>query len=46
MVTSANAAARTVIAVSAGWAYFDGSTGGDPVFYANTDTAGVGENEF
>jgi prepilin-type N-terminal cleavage/methylation domain-containing protein len=44
--TSAQAAARTVIGGGAGWAYYDGSTGGNAVFYANTDTAGIDENSF
>ncbi len=45
MVTTAEAAARTVVG-SAGRAYNEGSSGADPVFYANSDTAGVGENDF
>ena len=40
--TSLQALSRTVIAGGAGWAYYDGSGGGDALFYANTST--VGEN--
>jgi prepilin-type N-terminal cleavage/methylation domain-containing protein len=29
-----------------GWAYYDGSAGGGAVFYANTDTGTIGENDF
>jgi MSHA pilin protein MshA len=43
--TSLQAAARTApLAGGAGWAYYDGSGGGDAVFYANTSN--VGENTF
>jgi MSHA pilin protein MshA len=44
--TSAQAAGRTLIGGGAGWAYYDGSAGGNAVFYANTDTSGVNENSF
>ncbi len=44
--TQAEAVARVIVAVAGGWAYYDGAAGGDPVFYANSDTAGVGENDF
>ncbi|MHC4127982.1 MAG: type II secretion system protein [Planctomycetota bacterium] len=44
--TSAQAAVRTVVGGGAGWSYYDGSTGGAAIFYANTDTAGVDENSF
>ena len=44
--TSAQGAARTVVAGGAGWAYYDGSAGGNAVFYANTDSAGIVENSF
>ena len=37
---------RTVIAGCLGWAYYDGSAGGGAVFYANTDTGTIGENDF
>jgi prepilin-type N-terminal cleavage/methylation domain-containing protein len=37
---------RTVIAGGKGWAYYDGSAGGGAVFYANTDTGTIGENDF
>jgi len=40
--TSLQALSRTIIAGGAGWAYYDGSGGGDALFYANTNT--VGEN--
>ncbi len=41
--TAAQAAARTVVAGS-GWAYYDGSTGGQAVFYANSNSGG--ENDW
>jgi prepilin-type N-terminal cleavage/methylation domain-containing protein len=41
-VTSLQAQSRTVIASGAGWAYYDGSGGGDALFYANSNT--IGEN--
>ena len=46
--TSAEAAARTVIAGGAGWAYYVDNALTPPAytFYANTDTAGVSENDF
>ena len=44
--TQAEAVARVIVAVAGGWAYYDGAAGGEPVFYANSDTAGVGENDF
>ncbi|MHC4102707.1 MAG: type IV pilin protein [Planctomycetota bacterium] len=44
--TSAEAAARTLIGVGPGWAYFPGAANGAATFYANTDTAGVSENDF
>ena len=47
LATTGQSAARTVIAGGAGWAYYDTVLGGgSPVFYANTNTAGVGENTF
>ncbi len=45
-VSQAQAAARDLVGGALGWAYYDGSAGGEPVFYANSDTAGVGENDF
>jgi general secretion pathway protein G len=42
--TSAQASGRSVIAGGAGWAYYDGSTGGPALFYANTNT--TAENSF
>jgi prepilin-type N-terminal cleavage/methylation domain-containing protein len=45
--TTGEASARTVIAGGDGWAYYDGSVAGtNAVFYANTDTATVSENDF
>jgi MSHA pilin protein MshA len=38
-VTQVQSAARTVVA-GGGWAYYDGSSGGQAVFYANTNTTG------
>jgi MSHA pilin protein MshA len=37
---------RTIIAGGKGWAYYNGSAGGGAVFYANTDTGAIGENDF
>ena len=37
---------RTVVAGGKGWAYYNGSAGGAAVFYANTDTGTIGENDF
>jgi prepilin-type N-terminal cleavage/methylation domain-containing protein len=42
--TTGQSAARTVIGGGAGWAYYDGTSGGNAVFYANTNS--VGENTF
>jgi prepilin-type N-terminal cleavage/methylation domain-containing protein len=42
--TPVEAGSRDIIAGGAGWAYYDGSLGGNAVFYANTDT--VSENSF
>lgn len=42
--TLVESASRDVIAGGAGWAYYDGSLGGNAVFYANT--SGVSENSF
>lgn len=41
-VTSLQALSRTIIPGGAGWAYYDGTGGGDPLFYANSNT--IGEN--
>ncbi len=46
VATSAEAAVRAIAAGGGGWAYYDGSGGGDPVIWANSDTAGAGENDF
>ncbi len=37
---------RTIIGPVGGWAYYDGGAGGNAVFYANSDTAGVDENDY
>ena len=42
--TTGESAARTVIGGGSGWAYYDGSAGGNAVFYANTNT--INENSF
>jgi prepilin-type N-terminal cleavage/methylation domain-containing protein len=42
--TPLQAAARTIIAGGAGWAYYDGSGGGNAIFYANSSA--TGENSF
>jgi prepilin-type N-terminal cleavage/methylation domain-containing protein len=42
--TTGESAARSIVAGGAGWAYYDGSAGGNAVFYANTNT--VNENSF
>ncbi len=42
--TPVEAGSRTLIAGGAGWAYYDGSLGGQAVFYANTNS--VSENSF
>lgn len=46
--TSVEAAARTVVVGGAGWAYYvdNALTPSAYTFYANTDTAGVAENDF
>ena len=46
--TSVQAAARTVVAGGAGWAYYVDNALSPPAytFYANTDTAGISENDF
>lgn len=46
--TSIQAAARTVVAGGAGWAYYVDNASSPPAytFYANTNTAGVAENAF
>ena len=48
MASAAEAAVgtRTVVAGGKGWAYYNGSAGGGAVFYANTDTGSIGENDF
>ena len=46
LANQAQAVARTIIGPVGGWAYYDGGAGGNAVFYANSDTAGVGENDY
>ncbi len=45
VATYALATVRTV-AGAEGWAYYDGSGLGKAVFFANTDSAGISENDF
>ena len=46
--TAVEAAARTIVVGGAGWAYYvdNALTPSAYTFYANTDTAGVSENDF
>ena len=46
--TAVQAAARTIVVGGAGWAYYvdNALTPSAYTFYANTDTAGVSENDF
>ena len=43
--TEASADSRTLVGTSGGWAYYTNGTS-KAIFYANTDTAGVSENDF
>ena len=45
--TTGQAAARTLIGGGGGWAYYDGAAStSNAIFYANTDTATISENDF
>jgi len=46
VATYAAATARTVVVGGLGWAYFAGGGGDKAVFFANTDTGAIGENDF
>jgi len=41
-----DAASRTISGTVEGWRYFDGGASDPAVFYANSDTGTIGENDF